>query len=204
MNDANESFIRLFEEIAREVNRRAGTPTLHSVEIEKASERDGFVKKNRALLVYIRDVRNALQHPKHRSKGDAIRISEPFLKEVQDLLNHLRNPPTANSVGVPRREIRTASLNDQLGELANEMKKHGFSHVPILDRHDAVIGVFNEAAMFDHLWAEPETIVSRQMLISDILPSCRLDAKRMEIFRFVGPRTPLDDLVEMSFPSNRP
>lgn len=197
MNNPNDSFVRLFEDIAIEVNRRAGMPTSHSVEIEKASSRDGFVRKNRPLLFYIRDVRNALQHPKHRSDGDAINISEPFLKEVQDLLNYLRNPPTANSVGVPFREIRTASLTDQLGDLADEMKSRGFSHVPILNEQGAVIGVFNEAAIFDHLWGESETIVSRQMKISDILSSCRLGAKHMETFKFVAPRTSLEDLAEM-------
>ncbi|MER9684679.1 MULTISPECIES: CBS domain-containing protein [unclassified Mesorhizobium] len=197
MSNPTEGFIRTFEEIVREVNIRAGSPSSRSFEIEKASERDGSVRKNRALLVYIRDVRNALQHPKHRSDGDAIEISKTFLDEVRALLNHLRNPPTANSVGVPRKEIRTASLTDQLGDLADEMKRGGFTHVPILDERDAVIGVFNEAAVFHHLWAETETIVGRQMKISDIFPSCRLDAKRMETFRFVGPRTSLDSLVEM-------
>jgi CBS domain-containing protein len=197
MRSLNEGFIRLYEDIAREINRRAGSPTSHSVEIERASERDGLVRRNRALLLYIRDVRNTLQHPKHRSDGDAIQISKSFLDEVEALLTGLRNPPTASSVGVLRKEIRTASLDDQLGELADEMKKRGFTHLPILNEKEAVIGVFNEAAIFDHLWAEPETIVGRQMTISDILASCRLEAERMETFRFIGPRTPLDDLVEM-------
>ena len=121
------------------------------------------MRKNRPLLIYIRDVRNALQHPKHSSDGHAVHVSEAFLEETQSLLNHLRNPPTASSVGVPRKQIKTAGLTDQLGDLADEMKRGGFSHVPILDERDAITGVFNEAAVFDHLWAEAETIVGRQM-----------------------------------------
>jgi hypothetical protein len=197
MNNPTEGFIRTFEEIVQEVNGRAGSPSSHSFEIERASDRDGTVKKNRALLLYIRDVRNALQHPKHRSDGNAVEISKAFLDEVRALLNHLRNPPTANSVGVPRKEIRTAGLSDQLGDLADEMNRGGFTHVPILDERDAVIGVFNEAAVFHFLWAEPETIVGRQMKISDIFHSCSLNANRMETFRFISPRTLLDSLVEM-------
>ncbi|MER9568877.1 hypothetical protein NKI77_06770 [Mesorhizobium opportunistum] len=77
------------------------------------------------------------------------------------------------------------------------MKRGGFTHVPILDERDTVIGVFNEAAVFHFLWAEPETIVGRQMKISDVFDSCSLDANRMETFRFLGPRTPLDSLIEM-------
>ena len=197
MSNPTKSFIRTFEEIFTEVNHRAGAPSSHSFEIAKGAERDGIVRKNRRLLVYIRDVRNALQHPKHSSEGDAVQVSEAFLDEVQALLSYLKKPPTASSVGVLRKQIKTASLTDRLGDLADEMKQGGFSHVPILDECDAVIGVFNEAAIFDHLWAETETIVGRQMQISDILPHCRLDADHTETFRFVKPRTPLDDLVEM-------
>ena len=197
MSNPTESFIRTFEEIVTEVNHRAGATSSQSFEIEKAAERDGIVRNARRLLIYIRDVRNALQHPKHSSPGHAVQVSEAFLDEVQALLSHLKNPPTASSVGVLLKQIKTASLTDRLGDLADEMKQGGFSHVPILDERYAVIGVFNEAAVFDHLWAEAETIVDRQMQISDILPHCRLDADHTETFRFVKPRTPLDDLVEM-------
>ncbi len=196
MSKPTEGFIRTFEEIVREVNGRAGAPSSHSFEIERASERDGIVRKNRALLMYIRDVRNALQHPKHRSEGHAIHVSEAFLDEVRALLKFLRNPPTANSVGVPRKQIKVAHLTDRLGDLADEMKRNGFSHLPILDEGGAVIGVFNEAAIFDFLWSEAETIVGRRMQISDILAHCRLDANHTETFTFVTPRTLADDLVE--------
>jgi len=197
MSNPTESFIRTFEEIVTEVNHRADAPSSHSFEIERAAKRDGIVRKNRPLLIYIRDVRNALQHPKHSSEGHAVQVSEAFLDEVQDLLRHLKKPPTASSVGVPLKKIKIASLTDRLGDLADEMKQGGFSHVPILDERDAVIGVFNEAAVFDHLWTETETIVGRQMRISDILPHCCLDADHTETFRFVEPKSPIDDLVEM-------
>lgn len=197
MREPTESFIRAFEEIAREVNRRAGTPSSHAFEIERASQRDGVVRKNRPLLIYIREIRNALQHPKHRSNGHAIHVSDAFLAETQTLLKHLKNPPTAASVGVPRKQIRTAQPTDQLGHLARQMKQSGFSHLPILDAEDVVIGVFNEAAVFDYLWAETETIVDRQMQIRDIMAHCRLDADHTETFRFVRPGTPLVDLVDM-------
>jgi CBS domain-containing protein len=207
MSNSTEAFIRTFEDMVREVNKRAGLPSSHALEIDRASERDGAVRKNRALLMYIRDVRNALQHPQHRSDGHALQVSEAFLVEVRGLLNALKNPPTANSVGVARKQIKTAHLTDRLGDLAAQMKRGGFSHLPILDERGAVIGVFNEAALFDYLWAETETIVGRQMRISDIVAHCRLDAGHTEGFIFLAPRTPLDEVVErfaaVASPTNR-
>ena len=134
MSNPTETFIRTFEEIVSEVNRRAKASSSHSFEIEKASRHDGLVRKNRVLLLYIRDVRNALQHPKHGSGGHAVNVSEAFLTEVQLLLKHLKNPPKAGSVGVPRKELRTAQPTDEVGPLADEMKRNAFSHLPILMR----------------------------------------------------------------------
>jgi CBS domain-containing protein len=195
--NATEEFIRCFESIKGEVNRRAGAPSSIAFEIERASERDGLVRKNRALLVYMRDVRNALQHPRHRSAGGAIEVTQSFLAEAADLLRHLENPPKANDVGVALKNILTGRLSDRLGDLADEMKRNGFSHIPILDERESVIGVFNEAAVFDHLWGDNETIVGREMKVGDIFNHCRLDAGHTETFRFVSPRTALEDLVTM-------
>jgi CBS domain-containing protein len=192
-----DEFIRCFEKIKTEVNRRAGEPSSLSFEIERAADRDGFVRKNRPVLIYMRDVRNALQHPKHRSVGPAVEVTEAFLSEVQDLLRYLENPPNASSVGVARKQIVAAKLSDRLGDLAGVMKRGGFSHIPILNEEEAVIGVFNEAAVFDHLWADAETIIGRQMMVADIFRHCHLEAGHTETFKFVSPRTPLESLVAM-------
>ena len=98
---------------------------------------------------------------------------------------------------MPRGKISAASPTDRLGDLADELRRGGFSHVPILDEHGAVIGVFNEAAVFDYLWSDSETIIGRQMRIEEILPHCRLDAERTESFRFVRPGTPIDHLIDL-------
>jgi len=197
MSSTTERFIRLYEDLVAEVNRRSGAGTSHSFEIERAAGRDGAVRKQQNLLKYIRDVRHALQHPKHRSEGHAVLISESFLEEVASLLNHFQNPVRAGSLGVPRKQIRTAQLSDRLGDLADDMKTGGFSHVPIVDEGDVVVGVFNEAAVFDYLWSESEKIVGRSMSVQEVLPHCRLDANHTETFSFVGPRIPLEDLVDM-------
>ena len=197
MSDPTETFIRTFEEIKAEVNRLADVPLSHSFEIKKAAECDRFVERNRDLLKDVRVIRNLLQHPQHKSEGHAFQISQPFLDEVQVLLRSLISPPIANSVGVPRKKIKIAHKTDRLDDLANKMKKDRLSHVPILNERGAVIGVFNEAAVFDSLWAEAGMIVGRQTLISDIFQHCRLNAGHTESFRFVKPATPIDDLVKI-------
>lgn len=197
MSDANEVFIRLYEDLVKEVNNVAEEPSSHSFLIERAADRNGLIQKEERRLKYIRDVRHVLQHPRHRSLGSAVVISDTFLEETAELLEYIRKPPTAGDVGVPLKEVRTASLSDCLGDLADTMKSQRFSHLPILDDRYVVIGVFNEAAIFDHLWTESETIIGRGMLVSEVLEHCRLGANHTETFRFVSPRISVDDLVDM-------
>ncbi len=140
MNDPTEKFLRAFEKIKAEVNYLAGDPSSGSFQLEKAAERDSVIARNRRLLKYIREVRNVLQHPNHKTSGDAVLVSETFLEEAEILLERLKNPPTANSVGVSLKQMMTARLTHQLGDLADRMKQKGFSHVPILDENDVVIG----------------------------------------------------------------
>lgn len=197
MTDPTERFIRLFETLAVEVNRKACLSTSHAFEVARAAELDSAVRQNRALLVYIRDIRNLLQHPKHRHSGYAVHVSEDFVTEVAGLLTYLQNPPKAGGIGVGRKQITTAALTDHLGELAGLMKREGFSHVPIVDENDVVTGVFNEAAVFDHLWAEEETIISRQTTVADIFNHCALEADHTETFRFVKPSALVVDLTKL-------
>jgi CBS domain-containing protein len=195
MTQVTEKFIRVYEDLVREVNTRAGMGESHSFQIEKAAQNDGGVSRHRDLLRYIRDIRHALQHPKHVAPGHAMTVSPDFLTEVEGVLNYLRNPPNARSVGVSRKDMKTAKLTDPLGDLADDMKRTGFSHLPILNDQDILIGVFNEAAVFDFLWREPEQIVARTMTVGDILPHCRLDAQHTEAFKFVPPSTSVDTLT---------
>lgn len=60
-----------------------------------------------------------------------------------------------------------------------------------------MIGVFNEAAVFAHLWAEDITLIGRDMTFSELMESCRLGANHTETFDFVAPRTPQENIAKM-------
>lgn len=189
-------FIRTFEKIVTEVNSLAGAPLSRSFELRNAAKRSSIVRKHQRQLSYIRDVRNLLQHPPHDSDDPAVHVSEAFIEEVETLLEYLRSPLRARRVGIPRSRVKVARLTDRLGDLAKEMKRKRFTHVPIVNKRDVIIGVFNEAALFDYLWSEAEMTIGRHMQISKVFDYCRLDANHTETFKFVSPQTPFDDLAE--------
>jgi hypothetical protein len=50
MKNATQEFIRLYEDLVEEVNQRAGSPSSHSFEIERASSRDAVIRNQERLL----------------------------------------------------------------------------------------------------------------------------------------------------------
>lgn len=197
MDKTTRHFIRTFEEIVTEVNRLAGAPLAPSFELKNAAKRSSIVRKHQRRLHYFGEVRNLLQHPKSDSDVPAVHVSEAFIEEAKTLLKYLQSLPRARSVGVPRERVKVARCTDRLGDLAEEMKRERFTHLPIVDERNVIIGVFNEAALFDYLWSEAETIIGRSMQISEVFHHCRLDADHTETFKFVSPQTPFDDLAEL-------
>lgn len=196
MTGREVEFVRLYEDLMHEVNQRAGMEESNAFELERAAAKDPRVRRNKKMLGYIRDIRHLLQHPQHKSDGSALEISASFLEEVQNLLRFLRMTETASKIGVARGKIYVAQPSETLGTLADLMKQKGYSHLPILDENDVVVGVFNEAAVFDVLWSQDELIIDRSTLLSDLLEHCKLTDERTEIFRFVKPQTSHDELVK--------
>ncbi len=197
MSETTDKFINTFEKLKAEVNRRARRQNSERFELEEAARNDGAINKHFLKLKYIRDVRNALQHPQHDTPQRAFDVSPGFLGEVEQLLKYLVSPPTAKDIWVPRPALTIADPTDRIGDLAAVMKTKGFSHLPILDQKGAVIGVFNEAAVFAHLWKEDVTLIGRDMTVADIMESCRLDARHTETFEFVGPTKTQEQLVNL-------
>lgn len=197
MTETTETFIQTFEKLKAEINKRAGDPGAFEFKLDRAARADRFVDSNRDKLRYIREVRDLLQHPRNESPQRPFAISEGFLQEVRALLKRLSNPPTAKDIWVPRSALTVARSTDRIGDLASVIKTRGFSHLPILDERDAVIGVFNEAAVFAHLWKEEMVLILRNMTVSDIMDSCHLSARHTETFEFVGPNTTQEKLVNL-------
>jgi predicted transcriptional regulator len=197
MSDTTFEFISTFEALKAEINKRAGDPNAFEFKLDRAATNDRFVSNNRKKLQYIREVRDLLQHPQTNTPVRPFSISEGFLADTRDLLKRLANPPVAKDFWVPRASLTLARAGDRIGDLADTMRQRGFSHLPILDPSGAVVGVFNEAAVFAHLWKEEVTLIERGNTVADIMDSCSLGVVHTETFEFVRPVTPQDKLVDL-------
>ena len=75
------------------------------------------------------------------------------------------------------------------------MRAKRYTHVPILDEANRVIGVFNESAIFDYLVSKTIIEWTDTIVVAEIMDHCRLDAGHTESFHFIRPGTTEDEMV---------
>lgn len=193
--DLNHAFIQAYEGLKVQINRRAGEDGSKEFLLQRAIQRDGAVRRQEDLLKYIRDVRNVLSHPSSTMRGRGVTVTQSLVEQAQALLHWLADPPTARTLCVPRASLFVAGVEDKVVKVARHMKEKRYSHIPIVNGEHRLIGVFNEAAIFDFFLVEGAIMADHDITISEIMRHCSLDGGRTEAFGFVRPSTPISDLI---------
>jgi CBS domain-containing protein len=68
---------------------------------------------------------------------------------------------------VPRGKLYAAKLTGKIGDVADAMRSGNYLHVPVLDEEGVVVGVFNEAAIFDYFCSDEIIDVGRDKPVKD-------------------------------------
>lgn len=72
--DQNHAFSQAYEGLRTQVNRRGGKERSYKFPLDRASLRDGAVKRYENVLRYIREVRDALHHLPPAFRGEPYAI----------------------------------------------------------------------------------------------------------------------------------
>ena len=116
-----------------------------------------------------------------------------FLSKVTKTVLSL---PKVGNVCKQRKKIFSCGLDTLICDVVAGMVKNVFSHVPVLDEHDKVIGVFSESTMLEmHKsgWTHKNT--AKVKSISDLLPIAQHKADE---FLFVAKDAPVSQLRRLT------
>ncbi len=195
IDENNEELRRLFEALKVQINTIAGNSGL-VMDLAGACRRNKRVQQCRAEIEYLKDVRNIISHPWRNSVGPAVVVTSDLINRTRQLIENIASIRTASKVGVAVGTLYTATTNTKLVAVTTIMREKRYSHVPVLDERGRVIGVFNEAAVFDYLMSQTIIELNDTIVIGDIMDHCHLDAGHTEEFRFIGPSTTEDEMLD--------
>lgn len=147
--------------------------------------RDADSQEVRVDLDLLRDIRNLLSHNAGRDGEPVVEPSREMLERLDAVTEHVRKPRRARDFGTRGEDVLCAHLNDEIRSVMRNMRKNGYSHVPV-EEQNSVVGVFSVKCLFDYLAENGLDALEPGARISVLGDRIRLDRKQGERYMFVS------------------
>ena len=109
-----------------------------------------------------------------------------FLKGVEARIKTLA---TIANVMIPRSKVKTCCLGDAIRSVVDKMLANSFSHIPVLDSEDRVVGVFSESTMLELIAIGVGDVKSKTIRDTSVL--LPLEKHTAGVFEFVPKNDPI-------------
>lgn len=186
MNDKQsraEQFLKLYRILEGVLEKRfSGAKQGSSVVMEYIKDADS--EPFRHELNVCREIRNLLTHNADEAGEPLVEPSESILEALRNILKHASMPRFAVDYGTPREKILWAHPNDMVMDVMHRMSKHGFSHVPVLER-GRVSGIFSPGILFAYLERVGLDALDRNARIAQIDEAMNMDRHGAERYLFM-------------------
>lgn len=146
----SDIFLQKYRILEGLLEKRYDGCKMHSSSVVMEFLRDDSSGPVRVDLDLMRELRNLLTH---NAGPDGMPIAEPSeetIRRLDEIIEFVRCPRLAVEFGTPAERVFCAHMNDRLSDVMANMRKNGFSHVPIREK-GRVRGVLSIRCVFDHL-----------------------------------------------------
>lgn len=164
-------FLQNFQQFERILKETTGSSdsTEFRVALKMAATKNFYIRKSYFLIEDLYALRNVFSH---RERGKYVAsISDFALKNIDELIKTLNNPPTAISEFKTR--VFQAKTEDLITSIVKEMRKKTYTHVPVW-KDKVFTGVFSYTSFFEWLATRQEEtsdeITFTKKIMGDINP----------------------------------
>lgn len=194
-----EEYVRIYNEIDHYMRKVLNEEkyTEHSYLIDKMADRSSVFGRYAQELRTLAQLRNSLVHNPFMRIAHPIAVpDEKILAQYRVIRDMLLNPPTSLSIAVPVHKLYTATLQTNAIEVMKMMKKHTYTHVPIMEG-ERMIGVFSENSLLAYIASNEDSIITKDLPISEFDEYIGLSTHPSEQFAFIGRRASLNDVYKI-------
>lgn len=142
------TFIREFQRLENLLKQATSSSdkTEFYTALKRAADKNVYINKNYHLMEDLYALRNVFSH---RERGKYIaKISDFVIRELELLINSLKNPPTV--ISKFKVEVYKATINDDIPLVMRIMSDKTYTHVPVWD-NNKFVGVFSYTSFFEWL-----------------------------------------------------
>ena len=145
-------------------------------------------------LSYCREVRNLLQHRPRLDGTFAVEPSDEMIKLLRSTIERVEKPIVARDVAILRNSVCFRKMEDKVRPVMIEMQEKTFTHIPILDNNDVVVGVFSENTLLSYLIDDEIVGIDEKTRFADLKKYLPVSAHKSESFYFVPQNKLLADI----------
>lgn len=150
--------------------------------------RDEDSKPVRVDLDLLRELRNILSHNAGENGAPVAEPSDEMIEKLDRVIAYVKRTRFAADFGTPAEQVLSARLNDDVLSVMRNMRKNGYSHVPVVDG-SAIVGIFSVKCVFDHLAENGLESLGSGARIRDLGQQIRLNRREGERYLFVSAET---------------
>ncbi len=110
-----------------------------------------MLKEFKEDIEYCRVVRNFLVHTPRIKGMYPIMPSDDMIELLNKCIHRLKTPLKAMDYAVKIKNMLTATLDTKITYITDYMNRCGFTHVPIIDENERIIGVFSDNAIYSYI-----------------------------------------------------
>lgn len=146
----SEIFLQKYRVLEGLLEKRYEGQKVSSSSIVVEYLRDVDSQPVRVNLDLLREIRNILSHNACADGAPVVEPSDEMVARLEEVIDYVKRPRRAADFGTPAAHVLSAHLNDNILSVMRNMRKNGYSHVPV-EEHGSVIGVFSIKCLFDYL-----------------------------------------------------
>lgn len=147
-------------------------------------------------LQKLRTIRNVFVHNPRKEGEDITILNDSAVEFLNKTIEIVKTLPKVGNVCKPLKDVFSCRLDTLISDVVAKMVKCVYSHVPVLDDQNKVIGVFSESTMLEmHKsgWTHKNT--AKVKSINDLVPIGRHKA---DVFPVVAMSTPVSYLRRLT------
>ncbi|MGN1318515.1 MAG: CBS domain-containing protein [Lachnospirales bacterium] len=194
--EKTEKFLDLYRQLERTGRKRFNDAPENAPVITRLANLP-LLKDIKDDIEYCRVVRNFLVHtPKVKDMYPVI-PSDDMIKTMEKCVNRLNHPIKAMDYSIKLKNMFTADLSTKITYVTDYMNSNGFTHVPVLDSNNRLIGVFSDNAIYTYICENGSLSITSNSVMRDLKDYLPISNHCHEYFAFMKSDVYLYEIMDL-------
>ena len=192
----NDEFLRLYKQVEMYIDSKYPYTDSSIYEHIKKLEKSIAKKDIEKAAIYdaLRNMRNQLSH---RNVGEFIEVTQKSIDFLKNEIKEFVNPLNATDIMLPIDKVYYVYLSDNTIDVLDEIYKHGYDVLPVVNELDQVIGIFSLDVILKSIYSKKVGSISKESTLNDFKDLIGINDQLKERYDFVSDDATVEEIISI-------